>query len=336
VQDLLIETFPTELRNLNPDSVGDIDSISLINMLADLQQHGVSTVLNLLPPDQARRKQRLARRCTGRSSFKDGFSPELIILKDYIHILHSLIHTLPHLRHSEARRMIRVLLWNCRKRFPSSPILNKLGHFHPNSLLLRMHTTSISSPLLHNVIHNIKSKLHGKTRQLYRSQMNQRIRLMEDQVKLWKSLAVIRKLTDKPFQPVDLSYLRDLEGNFLDNPKHIHAAILRHFNSWHAAPPVMDPSSVRLHRDPLFPSLLLAPTPPDTLHTDSTIPLPLQHKLITSIRRPLPMGVEEEMSAAVSAPVPLQAFLAAVKGQPSGKAPGPSGLTANMIKSWPD
>jgi hypothetical protein len=288
-----------------------------------------------LPPDEARKKLRLASRCKGRSSFKDGFSPELIILKDYLLVIQTLMLTKPYLRQLKAKLYVKKLLSNSMVRFPTSNILTMLGPFHP-STLTTLHSSSMSKTLLRRFAEEVKSMLHGRHRQRYRRQMNVRIRAMQDQLELKEVSKVIRKLTDKPFQRVDLSFFRDNAGNFLESPRKIHAALVHHFSEWHSSPALMDKTAESLHFDLSYVDSLMAPASPALLHKDSKIPADLQSRIIASLRRPLPFGVSDEMMAAIQTPVSLQAFMAAIKGQPSGKAPGPSGLTANMIKSWPD
>ena len=98
----------------------------------------------------------------------------------------------------------------------------------------------------------------------------------------------------------------------------------------------MDPTAHKLHTDPSYPAHLLGVSAPQSLHPESRIPQPFQDIILTSLRRPLPEGFASAMNRAVSDPVSITAFKAAIRCQPSGKAPGPSGLTANMIKAWPE
>ena len=91
LQRTLTATLPQHLVSLAADHTSR-SNIDLSNDLADLQQHCIDTILCSLPNDQRRKKSRLASRCKGRSSFKDGYSPELIILKDFLFILNTIRH----------------------------------------------------------------------------------------------------------------------------------------------------------------------------------------------------------------------------------------------------
>jgi hypothetical protein len=166
--------------------------------------------------------------------------------------------------------------------------------------------------------------------------MNARIAAMQDQLQLGQVSKIIRKLTDKPFKQLDLSFMRDKDGKFLEKPRQVHAALVSHFREWHASPSELDPAAQALHFDPLFLDRMMAPNAPTVLHQDSKIPADLQQQLIASLRRPLPGGVLEQMTEAICSPVSYASFVSAIQCQPSGKAPGPSGLTANMLKSWPE
>jgi hypothetical protein len=166
--------------------------------------------------------------------------------------------------------------------------------------------------------------------------MSARIAAMQDQLQLGQVSKIIRKLTDKPFKQLDLSFMRDKTGKFLEKPRHVHAALISHFREWHASPSELDPAAQALHLDPHFLDSLMALSAPTLLHPDSTIPHDLQKQLIASLRRPLPPGVTEQMTEAICSPVSYSSFVSAIQCQPSGKAPGPSGLTANMLKSWPE
>ena len=52
-------------------------------------------------------------------------------------------------------------------------------------------------------------------------------------------------------------------------------------------------------------------------------------------QRKVSTDVAHEIRLALDAPITLRQFKDAIAALPSGKAPGPSGLTANMIKAWP-
>jgi hypothetical protein len=256
----LRDTLPSSLKALINSRLEEMDSTTIINALADLQQHSINTIVALLPPDEARKKLRLASRCKGRSSFKDGFSPELIILKDYLLVIQTLMLTKPYLRHLKSKLYVKKLLSNSMVRFPTSNIWTLLGHFHPHTLTT-LHSFSMPNTVLRRFAEEIKSRLHGRDRQRYRRQMNARIRAMQDQLELKEVSKVIRKLTDKPFQRVDLSFFRDNSGNFLESPRKIHAALVDHFSAWHSSPALMDKTAELLHFDPLYVDSLMASTP---------------------------------------------------------------------------
>lgn len=41
------------------------------------------------------------------------------------------------------------------------------------------------------------------------------------------------------------------------------------------------------------------------------------------------------VESALDSPIPLPQFISVIRGLPANRAPGPPGLTANMIKAWP-
>lgn len=176
------------------------------------------------------------------------------------------------------------------------------------------------------------SMSHGKARQRERNKINEARIQREAAFKEGKLRKIIRSLlpTSQPF--LDLNALQLRDNSWLCDPEEIHNQLLDKFQTWFAR---SDHPSASLPRDSWVqwtqnPALL------QSYLLNQGIPMTVCQVLMKGILHPgltKLAGVVLDMAAVE----PTHAeFLIAIRNAPKGKAPGPSGLTYNMIKGWSD
>jgi hypothetical protein len=129
------------------------------------------------------------------------------------------------------------------------------------------------------------------------------------------------------------------EGQITDhyiNQRKMHKFL---FN-WHAIPATLDPAADRLARHPTWSSTLLhyeAVIHEDLdLHTDSAIPLDIQKGLRNMCSAKVSPELADIIQEAIYADITYEHFNETLmKSLKTGSAPGPSQVTANMIKAGP-
>ena len=157
-----------------------------------------------------------------------------------------------------------------------------------------------------------------------------------------KQLKETRKLLDKDPMYWELDELLDDAGNLITNASILARKATAHFATWHARKSQTHYGFHDPHADHLR---LLTDCDYfiDQHHTPTGIPTALLRTLWTSLQEPL-QAIQTQLLTNSSLSVAIQAlesdpsldeFLLTLKSMPSHSAPGPSGLTYNMIISLP-
>ena len=375
-----LSNYRSHIKQWTTDNAFDAEEASsarVSNFVAALSIHSVQTTAECQQKSFSSYMRR--RMQQKRSPIKDGYSPEMRLIQDSLH-LHTHLRQIAH-GPSRWRRKVpwtqatyyAILLplvnsWRSRrlKLFPTSDdhtnILNLRNasipslpgpaiHIDPVSLLDNIPYPSMTRTFFDRRIHLLRHRLHGRFRSDLRSRMSTRVALMQEALEIKNFKAVYQKIGFKLHQTIDLSYLvRD--NAILTNPMAIHDAHVDHFQAHHSCPLTLDPCACSLTEEPDFWRTLFSSDSPPTsppgstthpthspsppIHPDSNIPPRYQDLIRKMCRRKVSQDVADELARVLREEITLEQFKAAIRAMPAGKAPGPSGLTANMIKAWPE
>jgi hypothetical protein len=343
----------------------------LSNLLAALSIASLEGVAQVKRKDK---KAYLKSRCQGRRApFKDGYSPEMRLIQDAMHLLIRLRvsafgpgHASKwHHRSSYAiiHPLIRAWTAKLTVHFPDDHDNDPLGlnpslsqiDLQPQSLLRTRHS-EMTRAFFDARISMLRSKLDGRLRTQLRLKMSDRVRKMQQCLEQNKIRDVLLKLGNKQRQALDHSFLQNPDSSIITNPCEIHQKISDHFEAHHEAPVALDPIARQLQDDPDFWRLLvnppltrippgrrssnssrfpLPPPPPVPLHPDSKIPLVLQDKLRTLCQRKVSDAVVQALQRSLDSDITFDHFDGAIDSLIPNKAPGPSGLSTSMVKAWP-
>jgi hypothetical protein len=203
--------------------------------------------------------------------------------------------------------------------------------------LAYMSIHQITHDLLQSRIKALKAVVHGSQRDELRRQSNAEIRKvgkLHDQRELGK---VIRLLSGKPVQHLDLQTLQSNEHGLLSNHFVIQRELNQYFHDWMCIPSTLDPAAEHMARHPYYWHTLLHirdPTAPTLLNQHSRIPADQQKGLRRVCAKKVSAAVEAKVRAAENAPITIADFDKAINEIANGGAPGLSGATANMVKGW--
>ena len=117
----------------------------------------------------------------------------------------------------------------------------------------------------------------------------------------------------------------------LTNANEIHLALTAHFENWYRAPHDTHSFAHQLH-DPAWIAALLDGTARPLQHLPASF---RQHSFIAACRARVTDEQQRQVQEATDAPLTWSEYIAEINLLCHGKAPGPSGVTATMIKSWP-
>jgi hypothetical protein len=365
-----IETW-TE-TNLSEDRIANASMPELSNLLAALSIASLDGVAKVKRHDK---KAYLKSRCQGRPApLKDGYSPEMRLIQDAMHLFIRLRVTAHGPRHtsrwhqgsSYAFILPLVTTWNAKflAHFPADHDKDPLGlnesmlqqHDLNPKFLLRTDHRQLTRAFFDERISRLRRKLHGRLRTQLRLKMSERVRKMQLCLEQNKILDILLKLGNKQRHALDHSFLQNEDASITTNPIEIHQKLSDHFQVHHEAPDNLDPVARAIQEDPDFWRLLvnppitkippgrrssnstryiLPPPPPVPLHPDSKIPLPLQEKLRTLCKRKVSDAVVQVLQRSLDSAITFDHFDGAINSLVSNKAPGPSGLSTSMIKAWP-
>jgi len=206
----------------------------------------------------------------------------------------------------------------------------------PTTLLLAP-VAVFSRSSIDSAVDHCKSLLHGRARARLRDTVNSKVRELQEAYSSKKFAYIIRKLGYKEPVPQDPHSLVLPTGEITTNPVRITETITDHFRAHHMRPSNLDPAAVWIHGlQSEDMEAVLSGAPSDQLGegvANSNIPAPLLQLILEHCRTKVSPEVAAEIAEATAKPVLFHEFNSAIERAKRDKAPGPSGLTPNMLKS---
>ena len=176
----------------------------------------------------------------------------------------------------------------------------------------------------------LRSMMHGRLRTDWRRQQSKRMAMLEDLRTTQQYKRLFRHIGIKPRTAMSLHSLATADS-LLTTPTDIHAALTRHFAEWYSTPTDQHPFARHLH-DPAWIQHLLHGTATPTATLPSTF---CQDAFFHACRRRVTPEQQRSLHTTIGAPLQWHEYDAEIHLLMNGKAPGPSGVTATMIKAWP-
>jgi hypothetical protein len=252
---LLIELW-TE-TNLPEARIANASMSELSNLLAALSVASLEAVTKVKRLDK---KAYLKSRCQGRRApLKDGYSPEMRLIQDAMHLYIRLRikacgpgHASRwHQGSSYAIILPLVSAWKAKflAQFPIDPDKDPLGlnesSLQPDlnpSFLLRANHRQLTRAFFDERIAMLRRKLHGRLRTQLRLKMSVRVRQMQLCLEQNKIRDILLKLGNKQRHALDHSFLQNDDASITTNPIEIHQKLTDHFQVHHEAPVNLDPT----------------------------------------------------------------------------------------------
>lgn len=303
-------------------------------------------------------KGRLHAQCRlKRSRFKDGFSPQMRVVQDAMYVV---LKIRSGLKRSQRRgrktgwgadaylRFVRPLVarWVVRAHEALDLLPGKKGigslklkkgrvSLDPRSLTT-MPFRRVSLDSLAYMARSLRGMLHGRERRLLRSRMSKRVAEMQKKLETGKLRDVISALTQggKRRGHFDWSRIKRPDGTYTSDRVQIAEELGEHAVRQHSAPADLDPVAREIHAsDTLWRELSRGD--PVEFPSDTNIPSAHLIGLRKICQRKVSLEVSAELERVMALPVTVEDFTGAIKSAARDRAPGPSGLTINMVKGWP-
>ena len=307
-----------------------------------------------------------------RGSFKQGYSREMIQIKTYIYFYKNVIRTvfpsgkIPRNRSWTEFSYTELLAqWYKAWRHEHATSLCQITKISPVSRypdpvdLGLLPFRSITRQFLQDRINSLLKELQGERRRFLRTKSSPAFARLEEFHANKELGKIISQLACRPPDMLDLQSLPcPTRGQIIDHYT-VQVVLNDYFREWHAIPASLDPAADKLARDPDWWHSLLEYRTRSSEHTashDSTTPsngprqvntediLPLDYS--SSIPLSLQDGLRRVCAVKISQPIKdclqnvldetitFEDFDAAINALTNGGAPGPSGVTVNMVKAW--
>ena len=189
---------------------------------------------------------------------------------------------------------------------------------------------------LSTVVDKIRGLLHGRARARMREIINGKVKDLQEAYNAKRFSFIIRKLGYKETVPLNPHTLVLPTGEITTNPIRINENIMAHFESHHMKPSGLDSAAGWVHSlvDSDIQHLLLGQidVASDPV-ANSNIPGHLLDLVLSHCKQKVTDDVASKVTAAARQGISFQDFCDAITAAKSNKAPGPSGLTINMIKA---
>ena len=176
--------------------------------------------------------------------------------------------------------------------------------------------------------------LHGRERRLLRSRMSKRVAEMQRKLETGKLRDVISALTQGGTRRghFDWSRIKRPDGTYTSDRVQIAEELGEHAVRQHSAPADLDPVAKEIHAsDTLWRELSRGD--PVEFPSDTNIPSAHLIGLRKICQRKVSLEVSVELERVMALPVTVEDFTGAIKSAARDRAPGPSGLTINMVKA---
>jgi hypothetical protein len=318
-----------------------------------LQMVMADTVLATHDPKSRQRDKQIQQSGKSRSTKKkNGYSGDLAVLVAHKSFYENLIR----IAFPSGRRRMRCK-WNGETyQVILTKVIQQWRTFHRDKLdavtafspvravasptaLQQLNFHEISLEYLLQQITQIKGLLQGKRRATMRDEQNANLHEREELRKIGQLGKLIELLTCNPPNELDLQTLPCPTAGQIADHYVIQRTLNEYFQGWYAIPTDLDPAATRLATDPVWHSALYVYVPEVhdgvPLHPESNIPVDMQEGLRKVCSQKASDETSKIIEEAIYADITYEHFDEALVELKTGSAPGPSRVTANMIKAWP-
>jgi len=286
-----------------------------------------------------------------RSEHKDGFSAEFLLRKIHLTILNDIYRrltskfqaaryfSLSHMQHAIKSQFHEMYERGEGLNMDTAAVDKVVQSTGCTLQFLFERPTGPTPKMLESAIKLCKKQLHGRRRQELRKRAAGFINSVEQSREAGRLKTAIKAVLQehagrKHNDRVLLDSVTTPAGKVINSPAELHTETTRHAKEFYAIPPEFDNE---LHRadnwEPYINNIdmFLA------VYKDSKIPqwcLHLIHKALQV--KPGADRVHEELTRTLADPPTLAEFKHGISKAKTNSAPGMSGLTNNMVKSWPE
>ncbi len=270
---------------------------------------------------------------TGRGScFKDGYSPEYLLLKASLHAhieIRRLVWGQGHGRRMREQAELQGILakWELKKSIYTDGEAHPHRKPYPKSVNVAYYT----STTLSKVLDELKRKMHRRRRQVMRMAMSKRVHDLEALRIARKLGRLIRQLIPTSSDPLNFDQISDSDGKPFDNPAQVDAAAARTMKEWMAVPNTLNPIAKTFEDNQDAWKDLLHDTYAINMNH---IPKHIQRKIADAARgRVINQEIRDELSHAMHSPFTFGKFEYSLDALASGKSPGGARVSAGVVMS---
>ena len=171
--------------------------------------------------------------------------------------------------------------------------------------------------------------MHGRLRVEYRKRMTNKIQTMENMRQQRRLRCVFQMINLRERQHLDLSVLTR-DGLVITQPADVHSELTDHFAQWYSIPSVLHPVAQNLINSDMWSALL------EGQHLSDCGPSSFQMEAFcAACRYKVSEAQRVQFQDVLIRPISADEYSLEITNMKHGKAPGPSGATASMIKAWP-
>ena len=180
-------------------------------------------------------------------------------------------------------------------------------------------------------IPRVTSMIHGRKRQEMRVQINQHVARREQFLATGQLGRVIKSVLDTGKGTFPMTHIR-VEGRLVQEEAAVHNTITTFFADWFAVPPT---AATPLHTSPCWHAALDSEEAFLMATAATLVPEELRKELYAALVLEAYPQASLAMQDAFRLPFTLEEFERTIKKLGTGKSAGPTGLTYNMMKKWP-
>ena len=358
-----LSTLPKKAHKTNPDGTAKASSFASGRFLGTTLSHTSLAVRSSTNGLNKLARAKIVAKCRRkRGSFKHGYSREMMQIKTYLYFYKNVIRLVyPSGRHARGCAWTAFTYtgllerWHKEWKQRNQPYLCQITKISPVSKFPDpadvglLPFRSITRQFLQDRITALLSELQGEKRRFMRMQSSPAYARLEEFHANKELGKIIQQLSCRPPDMLDLQSLPCPTRGQITNHYTVQIVLNSYFKDWHAIPKSLDPAADKLARDPDWWHSLLeyrTKTGPEPLQTTpseenilpldygSAIPLPLQDGLRRVCAVKVSKPVELCLQQVLDEPITYDDFNLAINSLTNGGAPGPSGVTVNMIKAW--
>lgn len=282
-----------------------------------------------------------ARKAVGRnrkrlSNFKDGWSPTFMVLRSWLATLHMIKQVRRKCHSSERedniiRQHIRAWRKACEGKWTSGDETARRAYQRCGVESILTSLGNQQGKAIDDEIVKTKQRCHGRERREVRKAINYNIRVRENSRVAGRLARVLNSLLDRPRKEQLLSVVME-DGSVVANEKEFQEVLTDHFAKWFAK---SDKEWVNKLDTEEAVDRMINGQMEEAIEAWSGAGIP-EETLNTIVAA---IGIERHISReseeAMSTPPTLEEFKGEIKRVASNRSPGPSGITANMLKATP-